>query len=125
MQALARAFVMSVTVAAGAQLVGCGGSSVVTLENQELEAGCGMCRYGQPAGKGCYWVVSYQGKAYPVAGKLPQDHDNHAPDGMCNMKRRVTVSGEIRGENFVASRFEVLPADGVPENPEYTDEDVH
>ena len=125
MQALARAFVMSMTVAAGAQMVGCGTSDVVSIDNKVLEAGCGMCRYGQGAGKGCYWVISYQGKAYPVAGTLPQDHDNHAPDGMCNMKRQVRVSGELRGENFIASRFEVLPAEGVPQNPEYTPEDIH
>ena len=125
MQALTRLVVLCTALLFSVPITGCGGSSAVAIENSVLEAGCGMCRYGQGAGKGCYWVVSYQGKAYPVAGSLPTDHDNHAPDGMCNMKRDVRVSGEIRGENFIATRFEVLPPENVPTNPEYTDADIH
>ena len=60
-----------------------------------------------------------------MAGALPTDHENHAPDGMCNMTRTVRVTGEIRGKNFIASKFDVLSAEDVPAEPKYTPEDVH
>ncbi len=86
---------------------------------------CGTCVYRLPGGRGCYWAVALDGEHYPVAGATPPDHDNHAPDGMCNMERRARISGELRGENFVASRFELLPATEVPDDPRYDEHDEH
>ena len=126
MRALAQAFVMTISVAALPYAVsGCETESPVVVVDEVVAAACGTCIYRIPSGQGCYWVVEIAGKLYPVAGKLPHNHDNHAPEGMCNMPRQVKLSGEIRGENFIASKFELLPAEGVPEKPAYTRADIH
>jgi len=126
MQSLARAFVIAMAVASGAQTTACRTTADhVVLTNKTLEAGCGTCRYHLPDGQGCYWVIEHEGQHYPVAGTLPTDHENHAPDGMCNMTRSVSVTGEIRGKNFIAGKFEVLSPADVPAKPEFTPQDVH
>jgi len=84
-----------------------------------------MCLYLKPTNAGCYWVIEHEGETYPVAGKLPLDHENHAPDGMCNMKRQVRVTGDIRGPNFIATKFDVLPTSDIPDKPRYTPDDKH
>ncbi len=105
---------------------GCGSTDTATqLTDQVVTAGCGMCLYGQPLGTGCYWAVEYEGKVYPVSGALPKDHENHAPTGMCNMKRQVRVDGTLRSTGLAATKFELLPPESVPDAPKFTPEDVH
>ena len=115
---LRNAFVLGV-------LTACGGNPGVHLDDQVVTAGCGMCLYLKPTNAGCYWVIEHEGETYPVAGKLPLDHENHAHDGMCNMKRQVRVTGDIRGPNFIATKFDVLPTSDIPDTPRYTPDDKH
>ena len=106
-------------------LVGCTPAPEATVENQIVNVGCGTCIYRLPDGVGCYWAIELDGEHYPVAGTLPKDHDNHGPEGMCNMERQARVTGELRRENFLASAFELLPPEKVPAKPKYTHEDEH
>ena len=84
-----------------------------------------MCLFSMKEAHGCMWAVEIDGVNYLVNGELPRDHDNHAPDGMCNMTRQVVVDGQIRGDHFVATRFELLDPSAVPEKPTYTPDDQH
>lgn len=108
-----------------AGLVGCTPAPDAVVVDQVLPVGCGTCIYRLPDGVGCYWAVELDGEHHPVAGTLPKGHDNHGPDGMCNMERRARISGELRGKNFLASSFELLPAGEVPAEPTWTHEDEH
>lgn len=96
-----------------------------TLHNQRVTAACAMCVFKMEGIRACMWAVEIDGKFYLADGKLPKNHQNHAPDGMCNMPRHAVVDGEIVGGRFVASRFELEPAAGVPQNPRFTKEGVH
>ncbi len=60
----------------------------------------------------CIWAVELEDTPYTVEGALPQDHDSHAHDGMCNMKREAVVSGEMKDGKFVATSFELVPVAG-------------
>ena len=105
---------------------GCGTPEpTVELQGEVLTAGCGMCIYGKTLGTGCYWAVEHQGDVYPVSGPVPKDHENHAPTGMCNMKRQVRVDGTLRSTGLAATQFELLPPEAVPNAPKFTPEDVH
>jgi hypothetical protein len=106
-------------------LVGCGGPAGTPIENQTVTAACGMCLFSMREAKGCMWAVEIEGTPYLVQGALPRDHENHSPDGMCNVKRQVVVDGHLREDRFVATRFDLLPAESVPEKPTFSPEDVH
>ena len=110
-----------------AALTACGGPSapVETLSNQTLEAGCGWCQYGMMGNNGCYWTVEWKEKLYVVQGAIPKDHENHAPDGMCNVKRQAVVSGRLSHGQFYATKFELKPADSIPDAPQFTPADLH
>lgn len=96
------------------------------VPRQVVRAACAMCVFQVPGAEGCYWAVEIEGKPYTVQGKaLPTDHDAHAPDGMCNMARQAEVEGEIRGGQFLATHFALRPAENVPTQPQYSDEDKH
>lgn len=89
-------------------LTGC--ASVARVQELELEAACGTCQFGLP-GDDCALAVRLDGRAYYVDGTAIDDHgDAHAADGFCNAVRRARVSGELVGERFVVSSFELLPA---------------
>ena len=105
----------------------CSGPSVpaVTLTNQTVEAGCGWCQYGQMGDSGCYWTVKWKDELFVVQGQIPQDHQNHAPDGMCNVKRQAVVSGRLNAGQFYASKFELKPAGVIPDTPQFTPADLH
>lgn len=101
------------------------GSPSEKLDSQTVEAACGMCKYGVPSSSGCYWSVQWKGDMLVVQGELPTDHENHAPDGMCNVKRKAVVTGVAKSGQFYAKKFELLPPDTVPENPTFTPADEH
>ncbi|MCP3905862.1 MAG: hypothetical protein GY715_19740 [Planctomycetes bacterium] len=76
-----------------------------------VDAACGQCQFGLP-GDGCDLAVRFDGHAYFVDGTGIDDHgDAHAADGLCNAVRRARVTGRVAGDRFVASSFELLPAD--------------
>ena len=124
-----RQFVTRVTFlivmgAVGACSPGKAAEQVVT--HREVTVACGRCIFEmKKATTGCPWAVEIDGHHYLVQGEVPQGHQNHAPDGICNMRRRAIVDGTIRGDRFISTHFELKRAGGVPENPRYTPEDVH
>ena len=58
------------------------------------------------------------------SGEIPSDHENHAPDGMCNIKQAI-VSGVAKSGQLCAKKFELLPAEVIPDNPTFTPSDEH
>ncbi len=119
MQALARKF--SLVIVLGLLFTGCEDTaSDPASENgatggaQEIvvEASCGECQFGLP-GDGCDLAVRIDGKAYFVDGTTMDEHgDAHAEQGMCNAIRKARVTGQIEGDRFVVSAFELLPEEG-------------
>lgn len=91
------------------------GESGVEVVDREVAVGCGTCMFHVPEGRGCFWAVEIDGKAYPVGGVKPPDDmvEAHSEDGMCSVERRAIVSGSIRPDGrFLATEFELLPWDG-------------
>ena len=114
-------------VAISVCLLSCGGIEVASekIEGQTVEAACGMCQYGVPSSGGCYWAVQWKGEMLVVQGEIPMDHENHAPDGMCNVKRKAVVTGTAKSGQLYAKKFELLPPEEVPKNPKFTPADDH
>jgi hypothetical protein len=96
-----------------------------TLVNRTVTVACARCVFHLPGVQGCPWAVEIEGKHYFVQGAIPLNYDSHARDGICNMPRKAVVDGVIRGERFVASRLQLLPAENVPEHPTYSTADKH
>lgn len=75
---------------------------------QIVKTACGECIYGKQ-GTGCQLAVRIKGKVYFVEGTTIDDHgDAHAKDGFCNMQRKAKVTGQIVGDKFVATSFELI-----------------
>jgi hypothetical protein len=111
-------------VGVAALSVGCGSNSTEVVD-RTVKVGCGMCQFGMPHPGGCYWAVEIDGKVVPARGQaLPSDHDNHAPDGMCNVTRDAVVSGTLYETYFLATRFDLQPVEA-PEHPQFGPDDVH
>ncbi len=86
-------------------------SNANMVSNQTVEASCGQCQF-ELEGGGCDLAIRIDGKSYYVDGANLDDHgDAHAKDGLCNCIRQAKVTGEVKDGRFVASSFEVLPAD--------------
>ncbi|MCC7335413.1 MAG: hypothetical protein IT422_09960 [Pirellulaceae bacterium] len=84
----------------------------VQLVAQVVEASCGECQFDME-GTGCDLAIRIDGKSYFVDGSKMGDHGNaHGEGGMCNTVRKAKVTGKVTGERFVATAFELLPADG-------------
>ncbi len=59
---------------------------------------------------GCKLAVKIDDKSYLVTGSDINAHgDAHAPNGLCNATRKAEVDGEIEGDRFVVTRFELQP----------------
>ena len=108
-------------------LVGCGqpGPAPEQLSEQTVDAGCGMCQYGVVSKQGCYWAIEWKGEMLIAQGEVPVDHENHAPDGMCNMKRKAIVSGLVKSGQFYSKQFDLVAVDAVPTTPQFTPLDKH
>jgi hypothetical protein len=110
-------------------LASCGNSSthtsIVQLKAQTLTVACGMCIFQIPDSHGCYWAAEIDGVYYVVQGNTPKSHENHAPDGMCNMSRLAIIDGTLEGRQLFAKRFELLEPQNLPETPTYTPADLH
>jgi hypothetical protein len=74
--------------------------------------GCGTCRFRLTSHPGCWWAAELGGAVVPVTGPaLPQDHDDHGPEGMCNVTRAAVVSGRLYPTHFIATRFDLGPVE--------------
>lgn len=105
---------MRVRVALGAALLGLAacGSSATEISDRTVEVGCAMCQFEMEGAETCFWAARFDGKTVTVRGDaLPEDHDAHAPDGMCNVTRQAVVSGTLYPTYFLATKFELLPID--------------
>lgn len=75
----------------------------------EMEAGCGLCKFGLKD-KDCLLAVRQGDKVLHVKGTGINDHgDAHADDGFCNAIRRASVQGEVKGDTFVVTYFQLIP----------------
>lgn len=76
----------------------------------ELDASCGTCKFKMKA-KGCPLAVKFEGKPYLVEGTDIDEHgDAHSEEGFCNAIRKAKVQGEVVGDKFVVTYFELLKA---------------
>jgi hypothetical protein len=105
--------------------LGCFGDRGVELKSETLTVACATCIFHMPDTGGCVWAAKYKDKHFLVQGTLPFKHAMHAPDGMCNMERKAVVDGFLREGKLIASRFELLAAEKIPEKPTFTPEDIH
>ena len=81
-------------------------------EGRQVEAACGQCQFGLE-GEGCALAVRVGPSAWFVDGTGIDDHgDAHADDGFCNSVRKAVVSGRVAEGRFVATAFELVPANG-------------
>jgi hypothetical protein len=73
-----------------------------------VEASCGQCQF-KMTGKGCTLAVRIDGKSYFVEkADIDEFGDAHSKEGFCNAIRKAKVQGEIVGDKFVASYFEII-----------------
>ncbi len=73
-----------------------------------LETACGTCMF-KMKGTTCALAVKFNNKAYYVDGTGIDDHgDAHDKDGFCNAIRKAKVQGEIVGDKFLVSYFELI-----------------
>ncbi len=100
----------------------------IALSGEVATVACGFCRFKiEGARMPCFWAVRIGDDHFAVKGEQPKKHDNHAPDGMCNIERQARLTGKVVGGSFVATKFELLDVDPttVPAKPEYSDADAH
>ena len=70
-----------------------------------VEAGCATCIFNMEGVKGCKLAVRIDGKPYLVTGA---DVDAHGA-GLCSSAKEAKVVGQIEGDKFVATSFELQP----------------
>jgi len=85
-----------------------------TLKNETITVGCGSCMFHMPEVQGCPFAAEIDGKHYLIQGRVPEDHDSHAKDGICLTTRKAVVDGVIRGDKLVTTRLELQPAEDLP-----------
>ena len=93
----------------------------IPIENQVLKTACGSCIFKMKDAVNCPFAVEIDGKHYLVQGAVPQDHNSHMADGICNMAREARITGVLRDGKLIASSFELLPAEYVPDAPAHHD----
>jgi hypothetical protein len=106
-------------------LAACTPAADATFEGDTLDVACGRCVFEMEGVQGCPWAAEIEGRHYLIRGPLPTDHSTHAPDGICNMTRQAVVDGELRDGELLATRFELLPPERVPEQPRFGPADEH
>jgi len=72
------------------------------ITNQLVDVGCGNCIYSMNGVKGCQLAVKIDDKTYLVTGA--DDVDAHK---FCSVAKKALVSGQIEGNKFAATKFEV------------------
>jgi len=72
---------------------------------------CGKCNF-EMTGDACDLAIEVEGNYYYVEGTGLHDHgDAHADDGLCSVKRKAKVTGEIKKGVFVSTSFELIPVE--------------
>ncbi len=102
-----------------------GGTSGKSIEAQTLKVACGSCVFEMKDVDGCPWAAEVEGKYYLMQGAVPQNHDSHADDGMCNMPREAVVSGTLRDDKLIVTSMKLKPAREVPSAQTFTEKDIH
>lgn len=83
----------------------CGGASAP----RAVEAGCGKCMYDLQDAD-CALAVRIDGRVLRVVGvDIDALGDAHAADGLCNAVRTARASGLVEGDEFRATKIELLP----------------
>ena len=73
----------------------------------EVDASCGKCKF-KMEGKSCELAVKYEGKYYYVTGADIDDFgDAHSEHGFCLAIRKAKVQGEVVGDKFHVTWFEL------------------
>ncbi len=70
-----------------------------------VEAGCATCIFNMEGVRGCKLAVRIDGEPYLVTGA---DVDAHGA-GLCSSAKEAKVVGQIEGDKFVATSFELQP----------------
>lgn len=79
-----------------------------TKKLYELETACGTCMF-KMKGTTCKLAVKFNNKDYYVEGTGIDDHgDAHDKDGFCNAIRKAKVQGEVVGDKFLVTYFELI-----------------
>ena len=87
-----------------------GFSQKATPIKTTAEAACASCMFDKNDKPGCLLAVKIDGKIYYVKGTGIDDHgDAHSKTGFCNAVRKAKIEGNIKGDEFIAKKFEVLP----------------
>lgn len=74
-----------------------------TASSQILVAGCGGCIFDMKGVDSCALAVKVEGKAYLVTGAQVNAHAS----GLCSEGKQAVVEGKVKGDRFVATRFEL------------------
>ncbi len=98
---------------AGVVVAAAGCSTATPVPEQAAKVGCGLCRFRMEGSRSCFWAIELDGEHYPVVGANQPDHESHAPDGMCVIDREAVVAGRIERGQFLATKFELRPAENV------------
>ena len=81
------------------------------LKGETITVGCGSCMFHMPEAQGCPFAAEIDGNHYLIQGRVPEDHERHAHDGICVTTRKAVVDGVIRGDKLITTRFDLKPAD--------------
>ncbi|MCI0676488.1 MAG: PepSY domain-containing protein [Phycisphaerales bacterium] len=75
-----------------------------TISNQTVDVACGGCVFHMTGVQGCELAVKIDGKNYLVT-KGAEHINAHE---YCTAAKKAIVSGRIEGDNFIATKFEVI-----------------
>ena len=79
------------------------------VQNQTVDAACGMCQFKVKSDKGCAMSVKINEKVYHVEGLDKKTFgDAHAEEGYCKVMKKAIVSGEIKKGKFYATSFKYV-----------------
>ena len=101
-----------------APLLGCQSQGVQEreLKGETITVGCGSCMFHMPEAQGCPFAAEIDGKHYLIQGRVPEDHNRHAHDGICVTTRKAVVDGVIRDDKLITTRLDLKPADDLPQS---------
>ncbi len=71
-------------------------------------ASCSRCNLGNYKNKKCSMAIEIDKNVYEVKGHTHDHRKAHNDDGICNALRIAHVSGNIKGNNFLAESFTLM-----------------
>jgi YHS domain-containing protein len=81
--------------------------ATATTEGAVYEVGCGGCIYDKADAQGCEAAVKVDGKSHWIAGVKINAHGL----GLCAASAQARMTGELKGDTFVATSFEIVSPD--------------